>query len=437
MASYATSMIQQIMQTRVVEITKQKFEGRVEYALQYSPDDPLTYLGDPGAESRREVLVVVRSPNFWTRLLSGADLGFSESYMLQEIDCEVEQLYKLSKILLKHRGGIRRSWFYQLASGLAQTFTRTNDVEQAQINASAHYDTSNNLFANFLSPDMNYSCAQWSANLNESLEKAQNRKVQNLLRKAKISASHHILDIGCGWGDLAIQAAQTTNCRVTGITLSKEQKSWADDRIKAAGLQDRVDILYCDYRNVPAPPSGTYDRIISVGMFEHVGREYLAEYFATISRLLHPKHGILVLDGITAITKFHNIQTRTDLFILKYIFPGGYLPTVSILLNHIYEGSAGSLEVTSAESSGSHYGKTCAVWRENFLSNWDTIKAHYQKENPQSTDFEIEAFRRKWLYYFICAEISFVSRVVNNFTITAARTPGSDLSYETLPYVLS
>lgn len=150
---------------------------------------------------------------------------------------------------------------------------------------------------------MNYSCAHWSADPTETLETAQNRKVQAILRKAKISASHHILDIGCGWGDLAIKAAQTMQCQVTGITLSKEQKSWADKRIKSAGLEGRVEILYCDYRNVPPPPSGAYDRIISIGMFEHVGQEHLPEYFATISRLLDPKHGILVLDGITAINK--------------------------------------------------------------------------------------------------------------------------------------
>lgn len=180
---------------------------------------------------------------------------------------------------------------------------RTNDTEQAQINISAHYDTSNTLFANFLSPDMNYSCAHWSADPNEPLESAQNRKIQTLLRKARISSSHHILDIGCGWGDLAIQAAKTTGCRVTGVTLSKEQKSWADDRVRALGLESQIEILLCDYRNVSPPSSGWYDRIISIGMFEHVGREFLSEYFATISRLLDPKQGILVIDGITAINK--------------------------------------------------------------------------------------------------------------------------------------
>lgn len=148
---------------------------------------------------------------------------------------------------------------------------------------------------------MNYSCAHWEGNQVESLEEAQNRKVQHLLQKARISSSHHVLDIGCGWGDLAIKAAQTTGCRVTGLTLSDKQKSLADQRIKETGLEDRVQILLCDYRKVPKPDDngGFYDRVISVGMFEHVGPNYLDQYFSIISRLLHPTRGLMVVDGIT------------------------------------------------------------------------------------------------------------------------------------------
>ncbi|PYI28146.1 cyclopropane-fatty-acyl-phospholipid synthase [Aspergillus indologenus CBS 114.80] len=355
----------------------------------------------PDAGPKREVLVIVKSPTFWSRLLASADLGFAESYMLQDIDCE---------LLSQHRGGFRRSWLHQVATGAAQLLQRSNDVEQAQINISAHYDTSNVLFSYFLSPDMNYSFAHWSAAPTEALEAAQRRKVHALLRKAKIAPAHHILDIGCGWGDLAIQAAQTYHCRVTGVTLCKEQKRWADDRIQAAGLADRIEILLCDDRNVrPPAATGYYDRVISVGMFEHVGRDYLPEYFATISRLLHPREGILVLDGITAII---GLPARTDLFMLKYIFPGGYLPTIGMLLDHIHQGSSKTLEITSAESAGSHYARSL-----------------------ECTDFEVEAYRRKWLYYFVVAETSFRLQLLNNFTITAARTPGSEVSYESLPYV--
>ncbi|KAJ5628249.1 cyclopropane-fatty-acyl-phospholipid synthase [Penicillium lividum] len=398
MTSYVNSAIQQMVQTRIVETTKTKLQGRIQYALQYSKDGPVTYLGGPDAASRSEVLITVKSPIFWTRLLSGADLGFAESYMFQDIDCEVEKLPTLFTIVLQNIGAIRRSWLHSFASSAAQIMRRTNDAEQAQINASSHYDTSNILFSNFLSSDMSYSSAHWSSNPTETLETAQSRKTQSLLRKANISSSHHILEIGCGWGNLAIQAAQTARCRVTGITLSKEQKSWADDKIQAAGLQDRVEILLCDYRQVPPPASGTYDRIISVGMFEHVGGEYLAEYFATISRLLNPKDGIL----------YHHIQLKFDLFILKYIFPGGYLPTIGILLNHIDE--TGTLEVTSAESSGTHYAKSVEEWKKNFLRNWGTIEASYREQYPQCTDMRLKSFDGNgW-------------------------TPGSDLCYESLEY---
>lgn len=157
---------------------------------------------------------------------------------------------------------------------------------------------------------MNYACAHW-ANTNDgkgdSLESAQKRKIHSLIRKAQLTSSHHLLDIGCGWGDLAITAAQTTGCRVTGVTLAEEQKQLAEKRVKAAGLDKngQVRILLCDYRATPAPGEGKqfYDRIISIGMFEHVGPQFLDGYFEVISSLLHPVDGRMVIDGITKMNK--------------------------------------------------------------------------------------------------------------------------------------
>lgn len=155
---------------------------------------------------------------------------------------------------------------------------------------------------------MNYSCAHWantgtSSEEVESLEDAQKRKVYYLLRRAQLDSSHHLLDIGCGWGDVAITAAQTTGCRVTGVTLSEEQKNLAEKRVQEAGLDKngQVRILLCDYRKTPSPGEGKefYDRIISIGMFEHVGPQFLEGYFGVISSLLHPVDGRMVIDGIT------------------------------------------------------------------------------------------------------------------------------------------
>lgn len=145
---------------------------------------------------------------------------------------------------------------------------------------------------------MNYSNAIWSNDPDESLETAQIRSVHNIIRLANISSSDHILDIGCGWGHLAMEAVRLTGCRVTGITLADEQKALAEKRIKAAGLDDRITILLCDYRNAPKPPGG-YDRVVSVEMVEHVGAKYMKGFFGKISSLLKPEGGVLVMQAIT------------------------------------------------------------------------------------------------------------------------------------------
>lgn len=183
---------------------------------------------------------------------------------------------------------------------VARWWRPENNIDNARLHIAAHYDTSNVLFANFLSPDMNYSCAHWSANPDDTLELAQKRKVHHLIKKARIQPGHHLLDIGCGWGDLIITAARERGCQATGLTLSEEQKALADERIKQAGLEDQVRVLLCDYRQAPCPENG-YDQVVSVGMFEHVGPQYMDQYFETITRLLKKDGGVAVIDGITKI----------------------------------------------------------------------------------------------------------------------------------------
>ena len=161
---------------------------------------------------------------------------------------------------------------------------------------------------------MNYSCAHWSNDAAEPLQTAQRRKVHYMIKKARVGPPHHLLDIGCGWGDLIIEAARLTGCQATGLTLSEEQKGLADQRIRDAGLQDRVRVLLCDYRNAPRPENG-YDSIISIGMFEHVGPEYMDQYFEVISQLLKPENGVMVIDGIT---KIHPVCSS----------PSSYIPSV-------------------------------------------------------------------------------------------------------------
>jgi cyclopropane-fatty-acyl-phospholipid synthase len=178
-----------------------------------------------------------------------------------------------------------------------------NTLSAALGNASAHYDTSNELFQAFLSPDMNYSSAIWALGIeDEGLETAQLRKVHNIIVKAGIQSSHHVLDIGCGWGSLAMEAVKLTGCRVTGLTLSIQQKTLAEERIRAAGLNERIEILLCDYRKAPTP-SGGYDRIVSVEMLEHVGKAHMCVFFEEIDRRLNKEHGLMVVQGITSMNE--------------------------------------------------------------------------------------------------------------------------------------
>lgn len=189
--------------------------------------------------------------------------------------------------------------FLSTFSGFAAAFARrTNTMSNALLNISAHYDISNEMFAAFLSPDMTYSCPVWRRDgVDETLEEAQMRKLQIFIDQAHIKSTDHVLEIGTGWGSFAILAVQKTGCRVTSLTLSKEQKLLAEERIRKQGLSDRIEVLLMDYRALPVPAK-PYDKIVSIEMLEAVGREFLSTYFACINRLLK-KDGIAVFQCIT------------------------------------------------------------------------------------------------------------------------------------------
>ena len=176
-----------------------------------------------------------------------------------------------------------------------------NNPSNACLNVAAHYDVCNEMFESFLSPDMTYSCPIWnklSPDDDESLENAQLRKLHHIISAAKIQPTDHVLEIGTGWGSFAIEAVRTTGCTVTSMTLSKDQKATAEDRIAAEGFSDRIEVLLCDYRQIPVP-NELYDKVVSIEMVEHVGPRYLETYFGAIDRLLKPDHGIAVFQSTT------------------------------------------------------------------------------------------------------------------------------------------
>ncbi|KAL2169809.1 hypothetical protein VTG60DRAFT_5628 [Thermothelomyces hinnuleus] len=280
------------------------------------------------------VTLTVTSPNFYLRLFLLADMGFAQSYLLREVVCSdltsFFRLFILNRARLNNGSTRLSSLLFSTAlapilgysSGIrGRTMTtraRSNTAETALLNASAHYDLGNALFAAFLSADMTYSCPIWAplprrsnsvaddrndngdeeTDEEETLEAAQFRKIHRVVASARIKRGDHVLEIGTGWGSFAIEAVKTTGCRVTTVTLSREQKAWVEERVRREGLEDKVEVLLLDYRAIPAVPGG-YDKIVSIEMVEAVGKEHLGAYFAVVHRLLKREGGIAVVQCIT------------------------------------------------------------------------------------------------------------------------------------------
>lgn len=276
--------------------------------------------------------------------------------------------------------------------------SRRNTRDGAQENIEAHYDLSNDLFAAFLDPSLSYSAALFdgpadaspAALREQDLQEAQHRKIDRILDEAGVGEGTTMLEIGSGWGELAIRAA-SRGADVVTITLSSEQQELAAKRIADAGLADRVDVRLQDYREV----TGRFDAIVSVEMIEAVGEEYWPEYFATLDRLLAPA-GTVVLQAILMEHERYVATRRSYGWIQKHIFPGGLIPSEQAIRE--ISGAVG-LEVTEVATFGSHYAETLRRWRHTFNEEWPQICA---------LGFD-ETFRRTWEFYLAYSEAGFAS----------------------------
>ncbi|KAI0667642.1 cyclopropane-fatty-acyl-phospholipid synthase [Trametes maxima] len=436
--------------------------------------------------------LTVRNPIFWLRLCAMGDLGFSEAYMYGEIDCD--DLVKVFLVFLANRAqlsAIDNSPFSRLLACLPDVGVSAyivNTVANARKNISAHYDISNSMFMGFLSKDMTYSCAifpELNTDLHapstsssprahtpaltgastpstlaapedahkalnfdslhipleqpgtdagavhaDALEAAQFRKLRHIVRKADVRPGHRILEIGSGWGALAILVTSTIpGTTVDTLTLSTQQAALVRARADAAGLADRVRVHLLDYRDMPAEWEGAFDRVISVEMVEAVGREYMETYWAKIDWALNKETGVGVVQGITIPeARFEQYMREVD-FIRKWIFPGGFLPTLTFLIETLTRGSHGRLVVDAVSNIGPHYARTLREWRKRFEARFeDTIVPALRAEYPAvmgSDDAkareEIEVFRRKWIYYYCYCEVGFTTRRLGDHIITFSR----------------
>ncbi|PSS35629.1 Tuberculostearic acid methyltransferase [Actinidia chinensis var. chinensis] len=323
-----------------------------------------------------KVSLKVHNPQFYWKVVTQADLGLADAYINGDFSLvdKNEGLQNLFMILIANRdlnnsSSKKRGWWTPLlftaciasAKYFFQHVSRQNTLTQARRNISRHYDLSNELFALFLDETMTYSCAVFKSE-DEDLKVAQLRKITLLIEKARIRKEHEILEIGCGWGSLAIEVVKRTGCKYTGITLSEEQLRFAEMKVKEAGLQDDIRFLLCDYRQLPN--TYKYDRIISCEMIEAVGHEYMEEFFGGCDSVL-AEDGLLVLQFISIPDERYDEYRRSSDFIKEYIFPGGCLPSLSRITSAMVASSR--LCVEHLENIGIHYYQTLRCWRKNFL----------------------------------------------------------------------
>lgn len=357
--------------------------------------------GQPAATVR------VHNAAFYRRLTLGGTVGAAESYMDGDWDCDdlvalVRVLTVSGKALTLLNGGASA---LSRAFNLVDHLTRHNSRSGSRRNIEAHYDLSNAFFETFLDSRMMYSSAVFESP-DMTLEEASRAKLERLCRKLELQPGDHLLEIGSGWGGLAVYAAGRFGCRVTTATISPAQYEAAVDRVREAGLQDRVEVLLTDYRDI----EGVYDKLVSVEMVEAVGHQYLDLYFSTLSRLVRPD-GLIALQAITIEDRYYQAALRSVDFIKKHIFPGSFLPCVSVLVDSAARSTDAVL--VNLEDIGLDYAATLAEWRR---------RVEVSGAQLQAMGFD-ERFQRMWRLYLSYCEGGFRERSISDVQMLFAR-PG-------------
>ncbi|KYQ91812.1 cyclopropane fatty acid synthase [Tieghemostelium lacteum] len=361
-------------------------------------------------------ITIVNLYRFLFKIIFGGDIGFSETYILGDFD--TSNLSLLIKIFILNRNELDEldsKWaFLKHKVDRILHLVHKNTIEGSKENIKAHYDLSNEMFQLFLDPTMSYSCAYFSTP-QDTLEQAQLNKIRLLIDKANISSHHHILEIGTGWGALAIEAVKRTGCRVTTISISDAQVQLATERVKQAGLQDRITILNTDYRTL----QGKFDRVISCEMLEAVGLENLGTYFNCIDNLL-TNDGLVVIQFIATNDQRLPVYSKGCDYIQKYIFPGSFCPPITSIVNAVTDNT--KLVLDNMENMGPHYALTLNSWKQNFLAN---------REKIFNLGFD-QQFIRMFLYYFAYCESAFETRSISLIQMVYSRPCNSN----NLPFYL-
>ena len=360
------------------------------------PDGRCSSIGDEPS------LLVVRitEPAVPRRILLNPDIALGEAYMNGHLVVEGGDIYDFLELCFANLGWSSGSPIRRIRASFARLvrrLTQYNPVRIARANVAHHYDLSDRLYAMFLDASRQYSCAYFM-DASDTLERAQKQKMRHLAAKLLLRAGHRVLDIGAGWGGLGLYLARQADVDVTGLTLSTEQHAYAQRRSSELGESDRVRFMLRDYRQ----ELGSYDRIVSVGMFEHVGVGHYPEYFAKLRDLL-AEDGVALLHTIGRADG----PGAANAWINKYIFPGGYVPALSEIIPAI---ERAGLYITDVEVLRLHYAETLREWRLRFLSNRARVAQLYD-----------ERFCRMWEFYLAGCEAAFRHGGLLNFQLQLSK----------------
>jgi cyclopropane-fatty-acyl-phospholipid synthase len=365
-----------------------------------------------GSQDVREPLsatITVNDPRFYGDIAFGGSIGAGESWMQGAWDCD--DLVSLIRIMARNRDlldGMERG-LARLSQPLQKLFhwANRNTRRGAERNIAAHYDLGNDFFQLWLDESMMYSCAIFDHD-EATLAEAQQTRLERVCERLDLRPEDHLVEIGTGWGSLAIHAASRYGCRVTTTTISRQQYELARQRIEAAGLQGKVTILLKDYRDL----EGQYDKLVSLEMIEAIGHDQYEVYFAQCARLLRPGGRMLIQAITIEDDRFEQYRKNVD-FIQRYIFPGSCLPSVKVMREVIAKVS--DMEIKSIDDVGLHYATTLNHWRQNFFRKLAEVRALGYPEQ----------FIRMWEFYLCYCEGGFLERTISDVLLVAERQPAT------------
>ena len=347
------------------------------------------------AQDKLSACVTFHDINCYRDITLGGSNGAAEAYLQGR--WHTDDLTKVIRVFARNRHIIDKmeKGFANFAKWLIRLWhsRKKNTKSGSKRNIAAHYDLGNDFFRLFLDEKMMYSSHLYNAN--DSFEESSTRKLQRICDQLKINSNDHVLEIGSGWGGFAIYAAQTTGCKVTTITISKEQYDETCNRVIAAELDNKILVELCDYRDI----QGKYDKVVSIEMIEAVGHHYLGNYFGAISKALIPQ-GEALIQAITVEDHRYDFSRREVDYIKRYIFPGGFLPSISKMN---INASKHDLVMEDLFDMGHSYAKTLEHWRERFFKKIDVVR-------QQGFD---ERFIRMWEYYLCYCEGGFSERAIS------------------------